>query len=217
MEKSVPEILEELRRDANEAEWLFSNAGQELQERTAVAGLLRVLGVVYQPEEIVKKGPEPVDVWFREARFQVTEILDKGRPRNLEVKQRAKRIRSAARLQDLITPGVVLNKPIAPLELFELALERSCAKATRYAGACKNIDLLIYVNLRGRHLYPVDPLPDLQPLAAIGWRSVSVIMERFALILWAEPSSPGFLYLRNGEVVEWPSLESVFPHLDACQ
>jgi hypothetical protein len=42
METSEREVLEKLRSAAEEAEALFSNAGQELQERTAVAGLLRV-------------------------------------------------------------------------------------------------------------------------------------------------------------------------------
>jgi Putative endonuclease, protein of unknown function (DUF1780) len=81
MGSSEREILEKLRRDAEEAEALFSNAGQHLQERTVLAGLLRALGVDFQEQEIVKCGPEPIDVWFRDARFQVTEILDPGRPR----------------------------------------------------------------------------------------------------------------------------------------
>ncbi|PRD43136.1 hypothetical protein C5748_13095 [Phyllobacterium phragmitis] len=86
MSNSEKEYLKRLSRDAEEAVELFSNEGQELQERTAVAGLLRVLGLDYREEEITKRGPEPIDAWFRDARFQVTEILDKDRPRNLEIK-----------------------------------------------------------------------------------------------------------------------------------
>ena len=56
MEMSEREVLEKLRRDAEEAKALFSNAGQELQERTAVAGLLRVLGVDFREDEIVNCG-----------------------------------------------------------------------------------------------------------------------------------------------------------------
>lgn len=209
MDKSKPKVPEDMRRTADEARKLFSNSGQTLQERTAVAGLLRVLGVAFRPDELIKKGPEPIDVWFRQARFQVTEILDPGRRRNREIGQLADRINNAASLHDLCTPGVVSSRPLSPTELFELILKRSREKA----GACPNVDLLIYVNLRARHLYPAGPLPDAVSLASTGWRSVSVIMERFALIPWAAPSAPDFLLLRKGQVIEWPSIESVFPVL----
>lgn len=207
--------MEKLRRDAEEAKALFSNAGQELQERTAVAGLLRVLGVDFREDEIVKCGLEPIDVSFRDARFQVTEILDRGRPRNLEIKQRSVRVKGAGCLQDLVDQGVISSHPMAPDELVALVSERCREKARRYAGECSDIDLLIYVNLRRRHLYPSGPFPEAAALASIGWRSVSVIMEPFALVLWAAESAPAFLVDHRGQAVFWTGLDSVFPMLGA--
>ena len=215
MERSEREVLEKLRRDTEEAEALFSNTGQELQERTAVAGLLRVLGVDFREHEIVKCGPEPIDVSFRDARFQVTEILDRDRARNLEIKQRLARVKSAGRLEDLVDQGVISSDPMSPDELVTLVLERCREKARRYAGECSNIDLLIYVNLRRRHLYPLGPFPEAAALASIGWRSVSVIMERFALVLWAADNAPAFLVEQRGQAVFWRGLDSVFPKLGA--
>jgi hypothetical protein len=146
MTKSEQDVLDELRRDAEDAQKLFSNRGQDTQERTVVAGLLRVLGVKFREEEIIKRGPEPIDVWFREARFQVTEILDEGRTRNRELKQRTERIKSATSLQDLAQPGIISSNPITPEELFILVLDRCQEKAQRYGSASNTIDLLIYVN-----------------------------------------------------------------------
>jgi hypothetical protein len=99
METSENRILSHLRTDAARSAFLFSNAGQELQERTAVAGLLRTLRIDFKKNEIIKRGPEPVDVWFRDARFQVTEVLDQCRRRNQEIGQRSARIRKARRLK----------------------------------------------------------------------------------------------------------------------
>jgi hypothetical protein len=111
------EYLKALRDEAAEAGALFSNGGQAQQERTAVAGFLRVLGVEFQEDEIIKRGPEPVDVWFRDARFQVTEILDEGRPRNREIRARARRFKEAESFRELIEPGIISSQPMAPANL----------------------------------------------------------------------------------------------------
>jgi hypothetical protein len=184
-----------------------------LQERTAVAGLLRVLGVDFQEQEIIKCGPEPIDVSFRDARFQVTEILDQGRPRNLEIKRKSARFKSAERLQDLVEQGVISSRAIAPDELVALVSARSKEKARRYAGGCSAIDLLIYLNLQQQHLYPQGPFPEAAALGSIGWRSVSVIMEPCAVVLWAADNAPAFLVKHSGQAIQWKGLDSVFPRL----
>jgi hypothetical protein len=213
MSNSEKEDLKRLSRDAEEAVELFSNEGQELQERTAVAGLLRVLGLDYREVEITKRGPEPIDVWFRDARFQVTEILDKDRPRNLEIKQRSDRIRRAKRLDDLFEPGVISSNPIPPREYAAMISDRCQEKAQKYADQCGDVDLLVYVNLRGRHLYPTEPFPEAAAGVCTGWRSVTVITERFAVVLRAADNAPSFLSGRKGKMVYWNGMDSVFPRL----
>jgi Putative endonuclease, protein of unknown function (DUF1780) len=206
-------VLDELARDAAEAASLFSNAGQALQERTAVAGLLRVFGIDFRNSEIEKRGPEPIDIWFRDARFQITEMLDTGRPRNLEVRQRSKRMSEAKSLQQLIEPGTISSQPISPSELVTLALERAKKKEQKY-GDCRYIDLLIYVNLRQRHIFPTSPFPNDAEASLTGWRSVSIIMERFAIVLWASAKAPEFIIERKGRPLTWDKIDSVFLSLE---
>ena len=214
MVTSERRILNQLKADAIRTESLFANAGQTAQERTVVAGLLRVFGVGFDLRELVKQGPEPIDVWFRDARFQVTEVLDSGRRRNAEIKERADRIKNAQSLKELIEPGTIYSRPITPAELVALAAERATAKAQKYAGSCGDIDLLIYINLQRRHVYPSGPFPsDLNP-AFMAWRSISIIMEGFSIVLWASNDAPGFIVERVGLSLSWDRLESVFPALD---
>jgi hypothetical protein len=214
MAESEKRILNRLRVDAARAASLFSNAGQELQERTAVAGLLRTLRIDFKKSDIVKRGPEPIDIWFRDARFQVTELLDRDRRRNSEVKERSVRISKARRLSDLIEPGTVTSDPITPRELTKIVSERATEKQRKYGNNCLDIDLLVYVNLHRRHLFPTAPFPKTTDELFDGWRSVSVIMERFAMVLWASPTAPQFIQKRTGKPCTWTKLESVFPRLD---
>jgi hypothetical protein len=175
-----------------------------------VHGFLRVLGVEHADGEIIKCGPEPVDVWFRDARFQVTEIIYPPRARDLEIRQRAERARTARRLEELMEPGTITSEPMGPQGVLELVVERAKVKADHYAGQCAGVDLLAYLNLRGRHLYPVDPFPRAPELEEMGWRSVSLIMERFGIVLAVGRSAPKFLRDRVGEGAEWPGSDSVF-------
>jgi hypothetical protein len=210
---SEQEILDEIRRGMDSAEALFSNKGQGLQERVAVSGLLRVFGIEFHEEEIIKRGPEPIDVWFREARFQVTEVLDHGRPRNWEIKQRAIRTRDARSLKELVEPGIISSRTIGVDELAALVSQRAREKADRYAGKLGDIDLLIYVNLRQRHMDPSASIVHDMTVESIGWRSVSVVMERFGAVLWAADNAPSFLVERKGQAIHSQKLDSVFLEL----
>ena len=223
-DRSEEEVLADLRKDAGEAERLFSNEGQELQERTVVAGLLRVLGVSFAEDEIIKQGPEPVDICFRDARFQVTEVLDPARARDREIRDWAARVRKATQLEQLtdrLTPDsteserarFLTSQPISPEEVLALVSERSIEKARKYGASCQSVDLLIYLNLRSRHLSPEAGPPVPNALASIGWRSIAVIMERVALVPWVASDAPAFLISHQGTVAIWPRIDSVFPRL----
>ncbi|MBY3155435.1 DUF1780 family protein [Rhizobium laguerreae] len=212
------EYLKAFRDEAAEAKALFSNAGQQLQERTAVAGFLRVLGIEFLENEIIKRGPEPIDIWFRDARFQVTEILDESRQRNREISERAERSKKAKSLDDLLEPWSISSEPMAPRELVDLASARSNSKADHYGQSCNGVDLLIYLNLKRRHVYPPEPFPPFPESARLCWRSVSVVMEHFAIVLWTAADAPSFLVQRMGKGMIWSKgPESVFPKLKPSQ
>ena len=215
MEESERELLARRCREAEENKTFFSNPGKVPQERTVVAGLLRVLGVEFREDEIIKGSREPIDVSFRKARFQVTQILDQGRRQNLDFKERSARAKSAKRIEDLCRQGNIGSHPIAPNELIALISKRCQGKTRRYAGDCSDIDLLIYVNLQSRHMDPSGPFPDGAELTTFGWRSVSVIGELVALVLCVADDAPPFLIKHCGQPVFWPGIESVFPKLAA--
>ena len=65
------------------------------KERRIVAGFLNVLKIQYEDCEIQKKGPEPIDIWFRCARFQVMESLDEKRRRDAKIRKREDNLRGA--------------------------------------------------------------------------------------------------------------------------
>jgi len=199
-----------MRRGFDEAAELFSRSGKPLQERTAVHGLLRVLGIEHADGDIIKQGPEPVDVWFGDARFQVTEVMYPARPRDREIRERAVRARKARRFDELMERGTITSDPMEPQAVQQLVAQRAREKAGHYAGRCAGIDLLVYVNLHGYHLYPTGPFPPAPELEALGWRSVSLILERFAIVLTADRSAPAFLCYHAGKGVEWGGLDSVF-------
>jgi hypothetical protein len=102
---------------------------------------------------------------------------------------------------------------MSPDELAALVLARCTEKARRYAGKCNHIDLLVYVNLQQRHLYPPGPFPEAATSGSIGWRSVSIIMEPYAVVLWAADNAPAFLAEHKGRAVLWSGPDSVFPRL----
>lgn len=215
MEESERQLLARRCREAEENKTFFSNPGKVPQERTVVAGLLRVLGVEFRENEIIKGDREPIDVSFGNAGFQVTQILDQGRRQYLDFKERSARAKSAKRLQDLGDQGIISSRPIAPDKLFALIIERAREKARKYAGQRSDIDLLVCVNLQRRHPYPLGPFPESAELVSLGWRSVSFVMEPCGLVLCAGNDAPAFLIERIGqEAMRWPGPSSVFPKMD---
>lgn len=162
------DILNALRDEAEEACRLFSNAGQPLQERIIVVGFLRALGQPFEKGELIKLGPEPVDVHFQDARFQVTQALEKGRRPNAEVQEAAGRRHEARSLGDLAEEEVISSRPDTPQEVYALVRDAAAKKHRKYGQSCTRVDLLVHVELRRRHLYPTEPWPRPIELEAMG-------------------------------------------------
>lgn len=127
--------------------------------------------------DIIKQGPELIAVWFGDARFQVTEVMYPARPRDREIRERAVRARKARRIDDLMERGTITSDPMKPQAVLELIVQRAREKAGHYAGRCAGIDLLVYVNLRGHHLYPTGPFPPGDPgsIPASGFSLVGIV------------------------------------------
>jgi len=214
------QVLEELRQHAEKARRDLNDS--PLMERTSVAGLVRVLKTQYEDCEIRKEKKEqsPIDVHFRGARFQVSEILDEDRKRNEELRKRQKRLKGTRTYRELwecVRPGHDSLSPTAraPEYYFQLILSRSQDKLDRYRrvyGDIGDIDLLVYINRPSIHLYPTDPWPDPAPLKQHGWRSVAFVGGGpYARVLYANEDAPAFLRKVVGKTHFWEQPTDVFP------
>lgn len=204
--KSEKEVIDELRRDADESAVLFSGRGKKNLEKRAVRGFLRALGVTFLEEELRSGHAEPIDVCFRDGRFQVTERLDLGGRPNLEWRQIAERRRNAMSLQQLVEPYTP-SRAMGPDTVAKLVLEEATRKWRRYRSGCEQVDVLVYINLQGRHLYPTSPWPDFADFRQQGWRSVSLLVDRSGTVLFARTTAPKFLRLavrQTRQKWKWP-------------
>lgn len=210
------QYLDEMHRHYENARRDLSD--HRLMERTIIAGLLRVLEIQYEDREIQKKGPEPIDVWFRCARFQVTEILDEGRRRDAELYKQQQKLENAKSLIECFEPVCPGHDSLNPTacsldDYFQLIHRRSQEKLKKYGQVNRDIDFLVYINRRSIYLYPTEPWPAPTPLMQDGWRSVVFVDNRYARVLYANDDAPAFLQDAVGRTRFWEkgSHESMFP------
>jgi len=151
-------------------------------------------------------------VSFRDALFQVREILNPGSRRHHEWKARRERAIGARSISDVT---IAWNSP-TPMSLSELAEnvgEALRAKSRKYGKAqCAAIDALVYVDLtRTRFLAPDSGHADVTALEEQGWRSVSVVFPPYGLVLSTRNDAPPFLRSLVGTPrKEWTDLHVLF-------
>jgi len=193
---SEDEILEGMKRSWKSDFHFFSNAGKEERERWVVAEFLRLRAINYSVEELRSlEQQSKVDVEFRDARFQIKEIVDPGSKRGAEVKANYRRVMVAKSLKDTIGPGFAYDvPPIA--NTYELILEKTQELAidARYLDIKETIDLLFYVT-RTRASSLNKSAINFGEFAALGWRSVSCLIGQEAFVLFAREDAPDFLNL----------------------
>lgn len=95
MHEKQPDWKEKCVRALKESLTFFSNKEKLNREKWVVRKLLRALRINFEETELME-AEEPVDVSFRDAGFQVKEIMDEGRRRTDEFKAALKRAETAA-------------------------------------------------------------------------------------------------------------------------
>ena len=141
---------------------------------------------------------EPPDVQFRDAKFEVKEILDPKRPRHAEFKAALRTAQAATSPNQLMS-----NQPFAatmcpPAKIAVHVRQKLEELNTQYPPAVRaRLDLLLYVNLAS-YFFKSGPMPSEQSFAAFGWRSVSAFENSASLVFFAAPSAPRFLRQRRG-------------------
>lgn len=205
---SEREYLQSIQSDAADTLLYLGDKYKPERERAIVRALFRCIGVTFAENEIVAPSSEPVDVSFREARFQVREILQQERRRGDEWKLKT-------RLQSMDDALVTWKRP-TPMSIEELTAiitQALDAKAQRYGRSqCSRLDALVYVNLTFTRFLQPDTAPgNISGLAAQAWRSVSLIFPPYGIVLSATSDAPGFLQQLLGRVLtEWGDIENLF-------
>ena len=202
------DYLEQLREHARETRRFFSNPHQPKRERMVVCAFLRCIGIDFSVCEIQSK-PEQndsVDVEFRDARFQVTDLLWDRKPGRLW-QERERNWENADSISDLEEPWTD-SEPISYDEISREIAKHLEQKATRYtSGTCAMVDVLVHVYpLPERHLWPPDdPVSNHHnDLVQQGWRSVSMVFLPYGSVLAACGTAPEFLRSYNGKILkEW--------------
>lgn len=213
MSQSDEKYLAEIREHAAQTRQLLSNAQKPERERMVVRAFLKCIGEPFTDSEVRASTAEPVDVVFRAAQFQVREILG-GRKRGQDWKERQQRYEQAEHVSDLLEPWT----SSAPMSLRATSMEivKALAEKAAHYGAknCATLDALVYVDLSGHHLWPLEPQQDSEVTAELdrqGWCSVSFIFAPYGVVLMAKPNAPDFLKDRVGFIQnEWPHLDGGF-------
>lgn len=186
-------------RSLKESLAFFSNREKLNREKWTVKRLLRALAIDFNDEELAG-AEEPVDVSFRDARFQEKEILDKDRRRTDEYKK-ALEIAEAAKdhseLSELYDPIDISFSEVVQ-KCYDVA-QNLLSQAKYGPLECKNIDLICYFNLINHHVVP----PTDVVTKKIGFRSLSVVSNRYCAVAYARKDAPTILRDNVGKAKEY--------------
>ncbi|MBA2592448.1 MAG: DUF1780 domain-containing protein [Pseudomonadota bacterium] len=187
------EYLEAQRKARAESVEFFRSSKKPERERWVVHEFLANLGVAFEDSEVQSLAQDPPDVKFREANFEIKEILSEGRRRHQEYKvglQKALEATSPADLVEMYTPRDVAVFDVCA----SVYVDAKSLAQTKYSPeARKSLDLLFYVNLTDVSGLKETPFPDLAPVEALGWRPVSFLMRHRSCTLTAASDAPLFL------------------------
>jgi hypothetical protein len=211
-EKRDRDHLDALRAHAADTRRYFTDALKPERERDVCRAFLRCVGIPFVEREIVAPAIEPVDVSFREARFQVREMIEAGRRRGDEWKEKQHRWNRARSLDDALTDWRPKPVKMSFTELMAALTSALETKARKYGTQCRTLDALVYVNLTmTRVLDPTTAPGNTSALEAQGWRSVAMVFPPWGLVVISGFDSPGFLRSRVGRVLrEWSDLDALW-------
>ena len=188
------EILEAVKRSWQADFHFFSNPGKEERERWVVREFLTCLSISFDIEELHSdEQASKVDVMFRDARFQIKEIMEPEARRSGEIRATYDRVLKAKNLADTIGPWFAYDVP-PPVNGYELIRDRlnDLNIKGKYSNEKKNLDLLFYVTRTRASIVQEDEI-NTDELAFLGWRSISCLMGNHAFVLFAGAHAPSFI------------------------
>lgn len=210
MRKTEKKYLENLHKHARDTREFLSNKAKSERERSVCRAFLRTIGATFEERELIAPTDEPADVAFRTARFQIREILEQGRRRGDDWKNKEKKYSDAKSLKEIskpYSPPISVNIETFVPEIVEALSEKS----KKYGTGCKDIDALVYVNLEDRYLVADFTIPNIADLQSQGWRSVSILFPPYGVVLFATAVAPKFLNsIQPGQYMEWSNIDTLF-------
>jgi hypothetical protein len=189
------EILDHLRKSAWDDVEYFSNAKKGERERWVVSEFLSILGVEHKVEELLSpEQKKKVDVRFRNALFQVKELPDPDLRRGKMYKDIFNSLKAAKSLDEVSLVGDARDvPPIA--SMYELVFEkaRELSNSESYRTSKNSLDLLVYVTRTMASLIQPNEIRS-EAFSSLGWRSVSCVNSKQAIVLFSSPSAPEFIF-----------------------
>lgn len=163
-----------------------------MRERLVCNMFLQHLNLCFDEKDVVTSNDEPPDVIFQDGRFEIKELLDHGRRRHDEYRERARE--ATHHKVEHYEP-----RDITPEQIGGRILKLLQGLQTRYSPKVKeNLDLLVYVNLIGFFLKD-GPMLSATEFEPYGWRSVSALTGgSAALVMFAASHAPMFLRTNVG-------------------
>jgi hypothetical protein len=208
--KTESEYLRNLVEHARASQVFFNNKSKAERERSVCRAFLRAIGVPFEEQELIAPAAEPTDVSFRTARFQIRELLEPGRKRGDELKEKEKKYIEAKSMNELLEP-ISFPKSVNLKTFLPEIVEALTEKAQKYGAGCNAIDALVYVNIEDRYLSADSYMPMLDDLKSQKWRSASFLFPPYGVILYANPDAPDFLNkLKPGQYEEWHDIFTLF-------
>ena len=172
----------------------FANKNKAARERYAVGRFLSILAVPHLEAELQSlEQHSKSDVQFRDAFFQVKELTDPDLRRGKMYKDAYNSITAAKSLNEVSLIGDARdNPPIANMYRLVVVMATELACNKQYLKKKTELDLLIYVTRTRASLIHSNEL-NADEIASSGWRSVSCVNEKQAVVLFSSPSAPTFL------------------------
>jgi len=195
-EDLFPTWKQEYIRELEESLAFFRRASKPEQEKWVVRRLISALAINFQDHDIKRGEEEPADIVFRDAHFQVKEVLNAGRKRTEEYIKKLERAKSAKSFSDLL-------EHYAPQDISFTEIVERCAKyasdiANHYGpNERKNTDLICYFNYVDYHETNTIKIEN----SNNNFRSFSVVSNRFCAVIDTAGYAPRFLSENQGRVV----------------
>lgn len=194
-------VIADVIRAREAAVEFFSVANRSEREIWVAREFLENLGVAFEAKELLAVADDPPDVLFREARFEIKEVLDQGRRRHAEFKESLDRAREAKVVEDLFESTEA--RDITWTDAVNLIRARMPELVEKYDKSTRSsLDILFYVNLENVYGFIPAELPSNQSWSGYGFRSILMVMGKWSGILSVSDRSPSFLLGEGARMVE---------------